>query len=86
MPKAATARRWILPAVAAALVAAHGPVLYHVFSLAGLGLAALVGLIVLVLISHLGLFGIPLTALRRRLRSRHTNRNRLAGIIKKSPP
>lgn len=71
MRKPASARRWVLPAVAAALVAAHGFVLYRVFSLAGLGLALVVAVIVMVLINHLGLFGVSLSMLRRRRRSRH---------------
>ena len=70
MRKRASARRWVLPVIVAALVAVHGFVLYRVFSLAGLGLAAVVGVIVLVLFNHLGLFGASLTMLRRRVRSR----------------
>lgn len=71
MSKAATARRWVLPAVAAVLLAAHVLAFYRIFSLARLGLAAVVGVIVMVMINHLGLFGVSLSMLRRRLRRRH---------------
>lgn len=59
----------MLPVVVIVLVTAHGIVLYRVSSHAALGMAAASGVIVLVLIKHLGLLG-SFTMFRRRPRGR----------------
>jgi len=58
-------RLWIVLAGAALLVAGHGVVLYYVSSHMALSVAAIAGLIAVVLAKHLGLFG-PLFALLRK--------------------
>jgi hypothetical protein len=65
-------RFWIALAVAVALIAGHGVILYYVSSHMALSAAAIAGVIALVVVKHLGLFG-PLYALVRKAlrRQRH---------------
>lgn len=58
---------WVLPELLAILIAGHALVLYHVFSRMTLTVA--LGLVLLVLLKHVGVFG-PIYAFFRR-RSRH---------------
>jgi hypothetical protein len=62
-------RPWMLPVGAAALIAAHATILRHVLPHVALSAAVVSGVIVLVVIKHLGLLG-SLFALFRR-QSRH---------------
>lgn len=64
-------RRWLLPALAVALMAGHGIILYYVSSHKIMSAAALSVVIVLVVIKHLGLIGPGYALLRRR--SRHSD-------------
>lgn len=57
-------RAWMLPAGVAALIAAHG-VLYYVLSHMALAAVVVSGVVILVVVKHLGLLG-PLYALVRR--------------------
>jgi hypothetical protein len=62
-------RSWTLPAGAVALIAAHATILRYVLPHAALSAAVVSGVVILVVIKHLGLLG-SLFALFRR-QSRH---------------
>jgi len=64
-------RRWLLAALVIALMAGHGIILYYVSSHRIMSAAVLSGVIVLVVIKHLGLIGPGYALLRRR--SRHSD-------------
>jgi membrane protein YdbS with pleckstrin-like domain len=59
------ARAWMLMAGVVILVAGHGVILYYVSSHVALSAAVVSGVIILVVIKHLGLLG-PVSALFRR--------------------
>lgn len=61
------ARAWMLPAGVIILIAGHGIILYYLSSQVALSAAVASGVIVLVVIKHLGLLG-PVRALFRRAR------------------
>lgn len=63
------ARGWILAAAVVLLIAGHGIILYHVSSHVALSVSIVAGVVILVVIKHLGLLS-PLYVLFRR-RSRH---------------
>ena len=58
-------RTWMLPVGVIILIAGHGIILYNVWSHTALSAAVVLGVIILVVIKHLGLLG-PLYALFRR--------------------
>jgi hypothetical protein len=62
-------RSWMLPVGAVVLIAGHATILHYVLPHAALSAAVVAGVIILVVIKHLGLFG-SLFALFRR-QSRH---------------
>ncbi len=64
-----TGRLWLSIAVAAVLIAGHGVILYYVTSHMAVSTAAIAGVILLVLVKHLGLLG-PLYAMLRKRRRR----------------
>jgi len=64
-----TGRLWLWIAVAAVLIAGHGVILYYVTSHMAVSTAAIAGVILLVLVKHLGLLG-PLYAMLRKRRRR----------------
>ncbi len=66
-------RTWMLPVAVIGLAAGHGIVLYYVYyvaSHAAISTAVASGVIALVVIKHMGLFG-PAYALLRRFARRH---------------
>ncbi len=63
-------RSWLRPVGAVALIAAHATILRYIFSHTALSAAIGSGVIIVVLIKHLGLLG-SLFAVFRRKQSRH---------------
>lgn len=63
-------RPGVLLVVAAALLAAHAAILRYVFAHATLSAALVSGVIVVIVIKHLGVLGSLLALFRRRSRSR----------------
>ena len=61
---------WILPVLAIVLVLGHGVILYYVSSHVAMSATVVAGVVVLLVIKHLGLL-VPLSALFRRRRSGH---------------
>jgi ubiquinone/menaquinone biosynthesis C-methylase UbiE len=62
-------RRWILPVIAVILIGGHGIILYYFSSHLALSFAVVLGLIILLVVKHLGLFAgafVPLYTLFRR--------------------
>ena len=58
-------RIWIVLAAAAVLIAGHGVILYYVSSYMALSVAAIAGVVVMLVVNHLGFLG-PLHALLRK--------------------
>ena len=59
---------WLVAAAAIVLVAVHGIVLHYIWSHALVSTTAVIGIVAVILIKHLGLFGSAFAALRRYLR------------------
>ena len=64
-----TYRLWLWIAVAAVLMAGHGVILFYVSSHMAVSAAVIVGVILLVVVKHVGLLG-PLYAMLRKRRRR----------------
>jgi membrane protein YdbS with pleckstrin-like domain len=62
-------RALVLPVGVIVLIAGHGIILYYVSSYKALSAAAVSGVIILVLIRHLGLLGLLYALFRQRFRS-----------------
>jgi membrane protein YdbS with pleckstrin-like domain len=67
-PSRLRARAWMLPVGALILITGHGIVLYYVSSYVALSAAVVSGVIILVVIKHLGLIAPMYTLFRRRAR------------------
>ena len=65
-------RAWMLPVLVAILIAVHGIALYRLFS--HMAWTVVLGLVLLVLLKHIGVFGPVYAFLRRRYRGSLRNR------------
>ncbi len=61
---------WMALAGVVVLIAGHGIILYYVSSHAGLSAAVIAGVVVLIVVKHLGLLGPLYVLFRRRSRTR----------------
>jgi hypothetical protein len=61
---------WSVAAAAIVLFAVHGIILHYIWSHALVSTTAVIGIIAVILIKHLGLFGSAFAGLRRYLRDR----------------
>jgi len=61
-------RTWMLAIVVIALIAGHGAILTYASSFAGLSMGAAAGLIILIVIKHLGVLAPIYALLRQRFR------------------
>lgn len=68
-------RPWIMAVLALVLIAGHGSILYYASAHLALSAGLLVGIVVLVVINHLGLLG-PAFELFRRHRERNASADR----------
>jgi len=64
-----TGRLWLWIAIAVILIAGHGVILFYISSHIAVSAAVIAGVILLVLVKHLGLLG-PLYAMLRKRRRR----------------
>ncbi|MGH9563832.1 MAG: hypothetical protein ACRD3S_20455 [Terracidiphilus sp.] len=63
-------RLWMMAVLALVLIAVHGSILYYASSHLALSAGMVVGIVGLIVVKHLGLFGPAFALLRRRWRKR----------------